>query len=46
MEELLKKLKEDGLIYLTHGKISMTPEQYRRAQKAIHHYVNYEHWPA
>lgn len=42
----VKKLKEDGLIFLTHGKISMTLEQYRKAQKTIHHYVNYEHWPS
>lgn len=42
----VKKLKEDGLIFLTHGKISMTLEQHRKAQKTIHHYVNYEHWPS
>ena len=42
----VKKLKEEGLISLTKGKISMTSEQYHKAQKAIHHYVNYEHWQA
>ena len=40
----VKKLKDEGLISLRKGKISMTSEQYRKAQKVIHHYVNYEDW--
>ncbi|MBM6750184.1 Crp/Fnr family transcriptional regulator [Mediterraneibacter glycyrrhizinilyticus] len=40
----VKKLKEDDLIFLTHGKISMTLEQYKRAKKVIHHYVKYDDW--
>ena len=42
----VKKLKDEGLISLRKGKISMTSEQYRKAQKVIHHYVNYEDWPS
>lgn len=40
----VKKLKEDDLIFLTHGKISMTLEQYKMAKKVIHHYVKYDDW--
>ena len=40
----VKKLKDEGLISLRKGKISMTSEQYRKAQKVIYHYVNYEDW--
>lgn len=37
----IKKLKEDGVISLNKGKISMDLEQYRLARETIHHYVNY-----
>lgn len=37
----IKKLKEDGVISLNKGKISMNLEQYRLARETIHHYVNY-----
>lgn len=37
----IKKLKDDGVISLNKGKISMDLEQYRLAQEMIHHYVNY-----
>ena len=40
----VKKLKDEGLISLRKGKISITSDQYRKAQKVIHHYVNYEDW--
>lgn len=35
----IKKLKEDRVISLQKGKISMDLEQYHLAQKVIHHYV-------
>lgn len=37
----IRKLKEDGLVSITRGKISMSLEQYRKARKAIYYYVNY-----
>lgn len=37
----INKLKEDGVISLKKGKITMTLEQYHLARKTIHHYVNY-----
>ncbi len=37
----IKKLKEDGVISLNKGKISMDLEQYMLARETIHHYVNY-----
>lgn len=41
LNRTIQRLKDDGLISLNKGKIAMDLEQYRLAQKKIHHYVNY-----
>ncbi len=40
LNRTINKLKDDGVISLTKGKITMNLEQYHHGQKIIHHYVN------
>lgn len=39
LNRTIKKLEEDGVITMNKGKMTMTLEQYRLAQRQIHHYV-------
>ena len=41
LNRTISKLKEDGLISIKKGKISMNLAQYELAKEKIHHYVNY-----
>lgn len=41
LNRTITRLKEDELISLKKGKITMTLAQYKLAQKKIHHYVSY-----
>ena len=42
LNRTIKRLEEDGLVTMCHGKMTMTLEQYRLARKQIHHYVEYD----
>ena len=41
LNRTISKLKEDGLISIKKGKVSMDQAQYELAKEKIHHYVNY-----
>ena len=41
LNRTITRLKEDGVISVKKGKITMTHAQYKLAQKTIHHYVSY-----
>lgn len=42
LNRTIKRLEEDGLVTVRHGKMTMSLEQYRLARKQVHHYVEYD----
>ena len=42
LNRTIKRLEEDGLVTMSHGKMTMSLEQYRLARKTVHHYVEYD----
>ena len=42
LNRTIKRLEEDGLVTVRHGKMTMSLEQYRLARKHVHHYVEYD----
>lgn len=42
LNRTIAKLKEDGVVSITKGKLSLTLDQYIRSQDIIHHYVNWQ----
>lgn len=41
LNRTVRRLVDDGLVDICKGKMTMTLEQYHRAQKTVHHYVEY-----
>ncbi len=41
LNRIIKKLAEDQVLSVEHGKISMDLREYHRARELVHHYINY-----